>query len=94
MDAGALSRLLTPYEADDLQWFPVTTAMSKADFQGPTCCTRVTRKVANSKKPVVFPRPRFLILISYPRPMRFSDGVLDVVMIFLAFTLCVSCTGT
>jgi|AntAceMinimDraft_1070359.scaffolds.fasta_scaffold27762_2 Na+-transporting methylmalonyl-CoA/oxaloacetate decarboxylase gamma subunit len=26
--------------------------------------------------------------------MRFSGGVLDVVMIFLTIALCVSCTGT
>jgi len=26
--------------------------------------------------------------------MRFSDEVLDVVMVFLTIVLCVSCTGT
>jgi len=26
--------------------------------------------------------------------MRFSDGVLDIVAIFLTLALCVSCTGT
>jgi len=26
--------------------------------------------------------------------MRFSDGVLDVVVVFLLLALCVSCTGT
>jgi hypothetical protein len=31
---------------------------------------------------------------THTQPMRFSDGVLDVVMIFLTLALCVLCTGT
>ena len=38
-------RLLRPYGADDLRWHPVTTAMSKPEFEGPECCKRAKRKV-------------------------------------------------
>ncbi len=37
-------RICEPYNGEDLQWHPVTTAMSKASFQGPDCCKPLKRK--------------------------------------------------
>ena len=37
--------LLRPYEGKDLRWYPVTTAMSKPDFEGPRCCEPTKREV-------------------------------------------------
>ena len=37
-------RICEPYNGEDLQWHPVTTAMSKASFQGPECCKPLKRK--------------------------------------------------
>ena len=37
--------LLRPYEGKDLRWYPVTTAMSKPDFEGPQCCEPTKREV-------------------------------------------------
>lgn len=44
--------LCTPYNGEDLQWHPVTTAMSKPDFQGPECCKPLKRQnIASFFKP-------------------------------------------
>ena len=37
-------RICELYNGEDLQWHPVTTAMSKASFQGPECCKPLKRK--------------------------------------------------
>ena len=34
-----------PYDGKDLRWYPVTTAMSKPDFEGPRCCEPTKREV-------------------------------------------------
>ena len=33
-----------PYNGEDLQWHPVTPAMSKPSFQGPECCKPLKRQ--------------------------------------------------
>lgn len=44
--------LCAPYNGEDLQWYPVTTAMSKPDFQGPECCKPLKRQsIATFFKP-------------------------------------------
>lgn len=41
-----------PYNGEDLQWFPVTPAMSKPDFMGPECCKPLKRQsIATFFKP-------------------------------------------
>ena len=37
-------RIVEPYNGKDLQWHPVTPAMSKTSFQGPECCKPLKRK--------------------------------------------------
>ncbi|KAK9906507.1 hypothetical protein WJX75_003054 [Coccomyxa subellipsoidea] len=52
LDSKQYTALCSPYNGDDLQWFPVTTAMSKPDFQGPECCKPLKRQsIATFFKP-------------------------------------------
>ncbi|EIE23986.1 DUF159-domain-containing protein [Coccomyxa subellipsoidea C-169] len=52
LDSKEYAALCAPYDGDDLQWYPVTTAMSKPDFQGPECCKPLKRQsIANFFKP-------------------------------------------
>ena len=49
-------KVCEPYNGDDLQWHPVTPAMSKASFQGPECCKPLKRQsIAAFFKPKAAP---------------------------------------
>ncbi|BDA46358.1 Abasic site processing protein HMCES [Coccomyxa sp. Obi] len=52
LDTKQYAALCTPYNGEDLHWFPVTPAMSKPDFQGPECCKPLKRQsIATFFKP-------------------------------------------
>ncbi|GJN25119.1 hypothetical protein PR202_gb12907 [Eleusine coracana subsp. coracana] len=45
-----LEEITTPYEGDDLVWYPVTSAMGKTSFDGPECIKEVP--LGPSEKPI------------------------------------------
>lgn len=49
-------KVCEPYNGEDLQWHPVTPAMSKPSFQGPECCKPLKRQsIATFFKPKAAP---------------------------------------
>lgn len=46
------SSVLKPYEKEDLAWYPVTTAMNKASFDGPECIKEIPLKSEEQPNPI------------------------------------------